>query len=74
MSSNKLPLSGNPRLMALVNAAREKHATQLAAKQAAPEPAQTAAPALKQLVEAMQPTAGSMSFNAEQLTAIELAL
>lgn len=64
----------NPRLMALVNAAREKHAAQLAAKQAAPEPAQSVAPALKQLVEAMQPTAGGMSFNAEQLTAIELAL
>ena len=64
----------NPRLMALVNAAREKHAAQLATKQAAPEPAQSAPPVLTQLVQAMQPTAGGMSFNSEQLTAIELAL
>lgn len=69
----------NPRLMALVNAAREKHAAQLAAKQAAPEPAQTApVPKINALTEALgqqnASRAGSMSFNAEQLTAIELAL
>ena len=69
----------NPRLMALVNAAREKHAAQLAAKQAAPEPAQTApVPKINALTEALgqQNTAhaGGMSFNTEQLTAIELAL
>ena len=69
----------NPRLMALVNAAREKHAAQLAAKQAAPEPAQTAPiPKINALTEALGQQsashAGSMSFNKEQLTAIELAL
>ncbi len=69
----------NPRLMALVNAAREKHAAQLATKQAAPEPAQSApVPKINALTEALgqqnASQAGSMSFNAEQLTAIELAL
>lgn len=66
----------NPRLMALVQAAREKHAAKLQSTNVASAPAvsQTAAPALRQLVEAMKPAAGGMSFNAEQLTAIELAL
>ena len=68
----------NPRLMALVNAAREKHAAQLAAKQAAPEPAQSAPlPKINALTEALHQAevrSTSMSFNAEQLTAIELAL
>ena len=66
----------NPRLMALVNAAREKHAAKLQSANVANAPAvvQTVAPALKQLVEATQPAANGMSFNNEQLTAIELAL
>ena len=69
----------NPRLMALVNAAREKHAAQLAAKQAAPEPVQSAPiPKINALTEALGQQnashAGGMSFNTEQLTAIELAL
>ena len=67
----------NPRLMALVQAAREKHAAQLAAKQSCESvDARSASvpPALKQLVEATQPATNGMSFNAEQLTAIELAL
>jgi exodeoxyribonuclease V alpha subunit len=72
----------NPRLMALVNAAREKHGLrqqELAAKQAAPEPAQSApVPKINALTEALGQQnashAGGMSFNAEQLTAIELAL
>ena len=65
----------NPRLMALVQAAREKHAAKLQSSNVASAPAvvQSAPPALKQLVAAMQPTNG-MSFNNEQLTAIELAL
>jgi len=66
----------NPRLMALVQAAREKHAAKLQSTNVASTPAvpQPAAPALRQLVEAMKPAAGGMSFNNEQLTAIELAL
>ena len=69
----------NPRLMALVQAAREKHAAKLQSANVAnaPAPAQTVAPALKQLVEALHPAEArstGMSFNAEQLTAIELAL
>lgn len=68
----------NPRLMALVQAAREKHAAQLAAKQAAQEPVQSAPiPKINVLTEALHPAevrSTSMSFNNEQLTAIELAL
>ena len=69
----------NPRLMALVQAAREKHAAKLQSTNVAnaPAPAQTVAPALKQLVEALHPAevrSTGMSFNNEQLTAIELAL
>jgi len=68
----------NPRLMALVQAAREKHAAKLAAKQAAPEPVQSAPlPKINALTEALyqaEVRSTSMSFNNEQLTAIELAL